>query len=120
MWIAKAEHGRKIDRRASEEFGIPAQKLMSKAGEAVFEAISEFASPGDRIAVFCGKGNNGGDGFVVARLAQEQGYAVECLVAACENEIHGLPAQELASARAAGVCIVFCDCEKWGKKLECV
>jgi NAD(P)H-hydrate epimerase len=58
------------DRRAIEEHGIPATVLMERAGERVVEAMSaHFASLASlRIAVFCGRGNNGGDGFVVGRL----------------------------------------------------
>jgi len=58
------------DRRAIEEHGIPATVLMERAGERVVEAMAaHFASLASlRIAVLCGRGNNGGDGFVVARL----------------------------------------------------
>jgi NAD(P)H-hydrate epimerase len=58
------------ERAAIEEHGIPATVLMERAGERVVEAMSaHFASLASlRITVFCGRGNNGGDGFVVARL----------------------------------------------------
>ena len=70
MWIANGEHSKRIDQRASEEFGIPAKVLMERAGLAVFDAVRELLPDSGRITVFCGKGNNGGDGFVVARLAK--------------------------------------------------
>ncbi len=64
----------KIDRRAQSEFGIPEIVLMENAGRAVFDVIlsSIRSIKKQKIVVFCGKGNNGGDGFVVARyLANE-------------------------------------------------
>jgi len=63
-----------IDKRAQDEYGIPASRLMENAGLAVAEHIISELSPfqNKRIAIFCGKGNNGGDGFVIARrLSQE-------------------------------------------------
>lgn len=120
MWIANAEHSRRIDQRASEECGIPAKDLMERAGHAVFDAVREFVPTGARIAVFCGKGNNGGDGFVVARIARDHGYFVDCIVAAPESEFNGLALEEKEIAKSQGVCMVFSDGEKWAKKLECV
>ena len=64
-----------IDRRAQEEFGIEQAFLMENAGRAVAEAvITDIESlENERIAVFCGKGNNGGDGFVAARHLANHG-----------------------------------------------
>jgi NAD(P)H-hydrate epimerase len=58
------------DRRTIEDHGIPATVLMERAGERVVEAMSaHFASLASlRVSVLCGRGNNGGDGFVVARV----------------------------------------------------
>ncbi len=120
MWIAKAEHCRRIDQRASEEFEIPAKCLMERAGEAVFRALKDFVPTGSHVAVFCGKGNNGGDGFVVARIARDHGYFVECIVAATEDELRGLAADQKQIAKEQGVCMTFCDSERWAKKLDCV
>ena len=55
---------READRRCIEELGIPGAVLMNNAGQAVFRELDE-----GPVGVVCGKGNNGGDGFVVARLA---------------------------------------------------
>lgn len=55
---------READRRCIEEIGIPGAVLMNNAGMAVFEEVA-----GGPVGIVCGKGNNGGDGFVVARLA---------------------------------------------------
>ena len=63
-----------IDRKAQDEYGIPAAVLMESAGTVVAEhIISDLSSlKGKKIAIFCGKGNNGGDGFVIARHMEEK------------------------------------------------
>ncbi len=64
-----AEQMAEIDRRAREEYGISQHVLMENAGRSVAETIIADSDDvtRERIAVFCGKGNNGGDGFVAAR-----------------------------------------------------
>jgi hydroxyethylthiazole kinase-like uncharacterized protein yjeF len=56
-----------IDRKAREKFVISTLVLMENAGAAVAREVLKFYKPGMRLAVFCGKGNNGGDGLVAAR-----------------------------------------------------
>jgi ADP-dependent NAD(P)H-hydrate dehydratase / NAD(P)H-hydrate epimerase len=62
--------------------GIPSLTLMERAGTAVADEAVKMVSAGARIAVLCGPGNNGGDGFVAARVLAERGYKVRlgCLV----------------------------------------
>ncbi len=69
------EDMRQADARAVAA-GIPYLVLMESAGRAVADAASEMAPMGGRIAVLCGPGNNGGDGFVAARLLQARGFGV--------------------------------------------
>ncbi len=76
-----AEEMRAIDRWAIEERGVPSLELMETAGRAVAEAAAEHACSG-RAAVVCGKGNNGGDGLVAARLLAEMGFEVDALLLA--------------------------------------
>lgn len=85
MWIATSAHAKEMDRRASEEFRIPIATLMASAGQAVFDAIPPTAH---RIAFACGKGKNGGDGFVAARLAALAGHEVVCFAPA-DGELGG-------------------------------
>ena len=67
---------RRLDRCAIEEFGISGEALMSRAGAAAFAVLRQCWPKAERIAVLCGTGNNGGDGFVLARLAHEAGIEV--------------------------------------------
>lgn len=75
---------READRRCIEDIGIPGAVLMHNAGTAVFHEIEQEA-----IAVICGKGNNGGDGFVVARLALQAGLQVRVVLVADPEDITG-------------------------------
>ena len=68
MKVSSVEQMRAMDRRAGEEMGISEEILMENAGQASFQVLSrEWGRAGRRYAVFCGNGNNGGDGLVVAR-----------------------------------------------------
>jgi len=64
---------RELDRRAIEELGIPGYELMTRAGHATLNGLRALWPAVRSIAVLCGPGNNGGDGYVVARVARAQG-----------------------------------------------
>ncbi len=64
---------KELDRVAIQEWGIPGFELMSRAGYEVFQCIRNKWPDTQSVAVFCGAGNNGGDGYIVARLALEAG-----------------------------------------------
>jgi NAD(P)H-hydrate epimerase len=64
---------RAADRHAIDELGIPGYVLMARAGEAALGAIRAQWPLGRRLAIVCGRGNNGGDGYVVARFARAAG-----------------------------------------------
>jgi ADP-dependent NAD(P)H-hydrate dehydratase / NAD(P)H-hydrate epimerase len=74
-----AEEMRATDRWAIEQQGVPSLQLMETAGRAVAEAAAELAGS-NRAAIVCGKGNNGGDGLVAARVLREMGFDVDALL----------------------------------------
>ena len=84
--LLDAELMRATDRWAIEDRGVPSLELMERAGEGLARVVAE-AVPEGRIAVVCGKGNNGGDGFVVARLLREAGREVDVLMIAPAEEL---------------------------------
>ncbi|HRK35460.1 MAG TPA: NAD(P)H-hydrate epimerase [Candidatus Hydrogenedentes bacterium] len=75
---------READRRCIEEIGIPGAVLMNNAGMAVFREVD-----GGPVGIVCGKGNNGGDGFVVARLALLAGLETRVMLVADPGTITG-------------------------------
>lgn len=107
-----------MDRRATEEFGVAVDVLMERAGLAVFDAVRDLLPSPARITIFCGKGNNGGDGFVVARAALEHGHQVDCLVAAHEHDLTAAATNQLTIARAQGVQPIFYDDARWRRKVD--
>jgi len=83
-----ADGMRAVDRWAIEEQGVPSLELMEAAGRAVAEVVASLAPEGP-VRVVCGKGNNGGDGFVAARLLREMGFEVEALLLWPGEELRG-------------------------------
>jgi hydroxyethylthiazole kinase-like uncharacterized protein yjeF len=83
-----AEGMRGVDRWAIEGRAVPSLELMEAAGRAVAEAVAQLA-PAGPVRVVCGKGNNGGDGFVAARLLREMGFEVEALLLWPGEELPG-------------------------------
>ncbi len=81
-----AEEMRATDRWAIQDRGVPSLQLMETAGRAVAEAAAELAGS-SRTAVVCGKGNNGGDGLVAARILREMGFEVDALLLAPGDQL---------------------------------
>jgi ADP-dependent NAD(P)H-hydrate dehydratase / NAD(P)H-hydrate epimerase len=79
MRYVTREQMQEIDRRAIEERKIPVDTLMGNAGKAVADLIEERISRDCPIVAVCGRGNNGGDGFVAARLLAEREFEVEVI-----------------------------------------
>ena len=89
MKIVTAAEMREIDRATSERFGVPSLTLMENAGTAVAEFVLSYYPIAKTIGVICGKGNNGGDGFVAARKLSAAGREVRVLLLADPAELRG-------------------------------
>jgi NAD(P)H-hydrate epimerase len=91
MKVATAEEIRDIDRRAIQEYGIPGVVLMENAGAGTAHILLEKYGPlsGKRVGVVCGKGNNGGDGFVVARHLVNEGVTTEVALLTEKSKVQG-------------------------------
>ncbi len=98
---------RALDRRAIEELGVPGPTLMENAGRGAAAAIRAFLAGRGRpvrglaVVVVCGKGNNGGDGFVVARVLAGWGARVRVFLLARAEDVKGDAAAKLAALRRA-------------------
>lgn len=89
MKIVTAAEMREIDRATSERFGIPSLTLMENAGTAVADFVLRRYFGAESVGVICGKGNNGGDGFVAARKLHEAGMQVSILLLADPGVLKG-------------------------------
>ncbi len=90
---------RELDRQAIEDEGIPGDQLMERAGRAAWRCLQRHWPQAARLAVFCGGGNNGGDGYVIARLAAEAGLMVTIYQQAPMEKLKG---SALTMAQRAG------------------
>ena len=91
MRILNGNQMREADRRTIQDIGLASLVLMENAGRQVVAAVeSLYPDLADRrVAIVCGKGNNGGDGFVVARTLQQRGVDVSVFVIGKVTEIKG-------------------------------
>jgi len=80
---------RAIDRATSERFGVASLTLMEDAGTAVADYVLSHYSTAKRVVIFCGKGNNGGDGYVAARRLHRQGKKIQVILLADPGELRG-------------------------------
>jgi len=103
MKIVTAAEMREIDRVTSERFGVPSLILMENAGTAVADFVMSHWTSAKRIGVVCGKGNNGGDGFVAARKLQQAGCEVRVLLLAKPSELRGDAAEMFSKLPAPPV-----------------
>ncbi|MEW6602950.1 MAG: NAD(P)H-hydrate dehydratase, partial [Nitrospirota bacterium] len=112
--VTTSEEMQQIDRTTIEKYGIPGAVLMERAGLRVVDRINELffnssaqgvrsKDSGRKVLIFCGGGNNGGDGFVIARELHNQGKAVEVFMTANPLVLKGDAKINYDSARKYGV-----------------
>lgn len=105
MRILTAEAMREVDRTAIEELGIPSLVLMENAAIGVVDAIGELYEDAESAAIFCGPGNNGGDGLAIARHLAVRGYDVEVFLASGRRGMRGDAEVQLGICRRQGLSI---------------
>ncbi len=93
---------REIDRTAIEDEGIPGYQLMTRAGMAAVAAARRARPDATSWQIFCGAGNNAGDGYVVARLAAEEGIAAAVVALVDPEKLTGDAATAYADFAAGG------------------
>lgn len=107
MKVVTAEEMREIDRRAIEVIGIPGVVLMENAGRAVADTVKtilrDVTNP--RVCIFAGRGNNGGDGFVVARHLANSGVRVKTFLLGDISQVQGDARINLDILRGMGMTV---------------
>jgi NAD(P)H-hydrate epimerase len=109
LGVFTAEDMRRLDQRAIGELGIPGATLMENAGrgaaEAIVAALPSLGAPrrGARVVIVCGKGGNGGDGFVVARWLKRHGARPTVLLVPAASEVGGDAGRKLEDLRRAAI-----------------
>jgi len=107
MKTVSTQKMRELDRRTIQDYGIPGETLMDRAGLGVADVVDYVAKmwgyPDPPILLFAGRGNNGGDAFVAARYLKEQGYQVDLSLACEAGRVTGDALSHLSRARRAGI-----------------
>ena len=100
MRLAMSMHSGRLDELAEKLYGISGETLMNNAADALFSKVTEDITKNLSIAVFCGRGKNGGDGFLLAVKLKNAGYSVKAVV--CFSNTDNInPLTSLAMERAA-------------------
>jgi len=105
MKIVTVLEMKELDRKAIEEFGIPSITLMENAGRGIAKVATDMLkdTSGKKVAIFCGTGNNGGDGFVADRYLAEQGIEVLVYIVGDKSRIKNDPLINLNKLEKMGV-----------------
>lgn len=112
--LYRADQVQELDRLAIEYYGIAGYSLMCNAGQTVFEQIRRRWPRVRQMAVLCGGGNNGGDGYVIARLARLAGIEVELHMLSPAEKLKGDARRAYEDAVAAAVSMIGYD----GQRLD--
>jgi len=109
--LVTASQMRALDRFTIDTLGVPGDLLMESAGRAVAHQVLQVLSPGAEVVVVCGRGNNGGDGWVAARHLHQLGVRVRLALLAESSRLEGDAARNRDRARAVGVAVEGFDWE---------
>ncbi len=96
------ERSREIDRIAIEEYGVSGLVLMENAGRGCVDVLERIGVNGP-VVILCGKGNNAGDGFVIARHLNIRGHACQVMLLGSPQELRGDAATNFAILQKTGV-----------------
>src|SRR5262245_22460387 len=96
---------RDVDCRAIADYGVPGVVLMENAGRGCVELLQSLGCRGP-VAIVCGKGNNAGDGFVIARHLDIRGISVKLLLLGSTNDLHGDAATNYAIVAKSQLSII--------------
>ena len=96
---------RDVDRRAIEEFGVPGVVLMENAGRGAADVLLDLGVKGP-VSICCGKGNNGGDGFVMARHLDNHGIPVRVLLFTQPEQLTGDAAINFHIIQRSGIAVL--------------
>src|ERR1700730_14820817 len=106
MNILTAEEMGAVDRRTVEEFGVPLESLMERAGNAVATFCMRQYASSSHATVLCGKGNNGGDGLVAARRLAQADWQVRVVLLGRMEEVKGEAAAALKRLRGEAPAVI--------------
>src|SRR5271157_674533 len=115
MKILTATQMQRIDRLTTERYGVPSLTLMENAGRCVVEFLAGRFAPlaHHNSVILCGRGNNGGDGFVVARLLRDKGLKPRVLLFADPRKVQGDAAVNLERLAISAMPEVVESPEAW-------
>jgi len=111
--LYRAQDLRELDRIAVTDMGIPGYTLMTRAGTAALHLLRKSWPRARNVVMVCGIGNNGGDGFVLARLAHEGGAQVEVLLLGEAASLRGDARRACEAMLKAGVQVSPFVAERW-------
>jgi hydroxyethylthiazole kinase-like uncharacterized protein yjeF len=115
--VLTADEMRRADRQTIEEIGLPGVVLMENAGAAVAAAVERRFPAARRVVVLCGRGNNGGDGFVVARRLRRA--SVLAVLLGRKDEVRGDARTHLEAAERSGLRVIEApDSATWARAAD--
>lgn len=117
--VLSPEQARRFDQFAEQALQLPTAVLMENAGSGAARRLARALDPGARVIVFCGRGNNGGDGLVLARHLGLAGYAPRVVLLSPEASFTGDAAANLSAFRNGGGDLLTLDPQaEWAEPLS--